>query len=627
MENLIGKIMKRLITTILLTTVITAFTYGQAIPVTLPDTIGAPGTIMKIPIYIGDLTGKAVKSFDFRIAYDSTIAKLIGTEYPGTFAEVIDAAGGLIITNWDKIPDTLSVAAAGTTDLTGSGRLIYVKAELRAKGKTNLTFTSFNLRGGLTYSIKSGSIIVDRKPVLNPIPAKTIDEGKQLSFTVTATDPDADAITFSLSNPPMGASINATTGVFTWIPTLSQSGSYSVMIRATDALGLSDSLAFSITVSNVNQKPAMNTVSPQSTSEGQLLVFTLSATDPDGDALTYSSPNSPQGSSLNQTTGAFAWTPSFTQAGAYPIIFKATDTGGLSDSIVVTITVTNVNQKPVITPITAKSVAEGQALSFNVTASDADADLLVYTSSNLPSGAALNQSNGAFSWTPSFTQAGSYSVSFKVTDSGGLSDSTVVSITVTDVNRKPTLLLRTPQNAGTISVNVPIKFTVSVQDLDKDTVNYTWKVDGVTKKSGLDSTYTDTFTGAHNMPRKVTCVFTDVKGAKDSTEWNMTLTEVAEKEELIPTEFSLGQNFPNPFNPTTTIYFSLPKEAPVTFEIYNMIGIKVRSLFVGKHMNAGIHSIVWDATNDDGRSMPSGVYFYRISGGENHASKKMTLVR
>jgi hypothetical protein len=79
----------------------------------------------------------------------------------------------------------------------------------------------------------------------------------------------------------------------------------------------------------------------------------------------------------------------------------------------------------------------------------------------------------------------------------------------------------------------------------------------------------------------------------------------------VPATFGLAQNFPNPFNPITTINFQVPVAATVTIKIYSMIGQEVATLVEGK-LEAGTHSILWDSRNSDGESMASGVYLYRM---------------
>jgi hypothetical protein len=109
--------------------------------------------------------------------------------------------------------------------------------------------------------------------------------------------------------------------------------------------------------------------------------------------------------------------------------------------------------------------------------------------------------------------------------------------------------------------------------------------------------------------------------------WNFTITRVARDEGVIPTEFGLSQNYPNPFNPSTVIRFDLPKEAPVTLEIYNILGVKVRTLMSGEAASAGRYTAVWDGRDESGATVTTGVYLYRIIAGDFHASKKMMLLK
>jgi hypothetical protein len=95
----------------------------------------------------------------------------------------------------------------------------------------------------------------------------------------------------------------------------------------------------------------------------------------------------------------------------------------------------------------------------------------------------------------------------------------------------------------------------------------------------------------------------------------------------IPSVFSLSQNYPNPFNPSTSIQFGLPVQAPVTMEIYNILGVKVRTLLQGEVMSAGIHQMEWNGKDDAGASVTSGVYLYRINAGTFQVTKKMMMLK
>ena len=94
----------------------------------------------------------------------------------------------------------------------------------------------------------------------------------------------------------------------------------------------------------------------------------------------------------------------------------------------------------------------------------------------------------------------------------------------------------------------------------------------------------------------------------------------------LPVSFELAQNRPNPFNPSTTIDYYLPRRSNVTLEIFNILGQRVRTL-VATSQAAGRHSIVWSGHLQDGRPASSGVYFYRLRAGDVSLVRKMLLVK
>jgi hypothetical protein len=94
----------------------------------------------------------------------------------------------------------------------------------------------------------------------------------------------------------------------------------------------------------------------------------------------------------------------------------------------------------------------------------------------------------------------------------------------------------------------------------------------------------------------------------------------------LPTEFTLSQNVPNPFNPTTDISFALPTDSKVSLSIYNVLGQHVKSL-VDEYMRAGFQTVSWDGTDNSGRTVASGVYFYKLRADNFSATKKMLMLK
>ena len=94
----------------------------------------------------------------------------------------------------------------------------------------------------------------------------------------------------------------------------------------------------------------------------------------------------------------------------------------------------------------------------------------------------------------------------------------------------------------------------------------------------------------------------------------------------VPERFALYPNYPNPFNPTTTINFDLPIATKVVIRIYDVTGREI-AILANRHMDAGQHSVVWNGENKRGRAVASGVYFCRLQAGSLTQTKKMVMLR
>ena len=133
------------------------------------------------------------------------------------------------------------------------------------------------------------------------------------------------------------------------------------------------------------------------------------------------------------------------------------------------------------------------------------------------------------------------------------------------------------------------------------------------------------------------CIAEDSAGNKDSVaitiSFNENEDEPDEEKEIthndtenMPTSFSLYQNFPNPFNPQTTIQFSIPNQSNVALEIYDIAGKKVKTL-INERLDTGFYTINWDGKNEYGENVSSGIYFYILKAGNFKETRKMLLNR
>ena len=94
----------------------------------------------------------------------------------------------------------------------------------------------------------------------------------------------------------------------------------------------------------------------------------------------------------------------------------------------------------------------------------------------------------------------------------------------------------------------------------------------------------------------------------------------------LPAGFTLHQNYPNHFNPSTTIQFSVSHESYVELKILDILGREIRTL-ISKKMTAGWHKIIWDGKEDNGTSVTSGIYIYKIFAGDFVSFRKMILLK
>ena len=99
------------------------------------------------------------------------------------------------------------------------------------------------------------------------------------------------------------------------------------------------------------------------------------------------------------------------------------------------------------------------------------------------------------------------------------------------------------------------------------------------------------------------------------------LVGIEDNSQMIPKGFSLGQNFPNPFNPTTQISYSIPQKSFVNLKVYDLLGKEISQL-INEEKEAGIYEVNFDASN-----LSSGVYFYHIEAGDFIETKKMILLK
>ncbi len=379
-------------------------------------------------------------------------------------APVLAAIGAQIVTEGNNLNFNATATDPDATTPTLSAVNLPAGATFVNNGNGTGTF---NWTPGLTQSglynvtfVASDGVLADSElvqitvnevgnqtPVLAAIGPRNVNEGAILNFNISATDADATIPALIAINVPANATFvdnNNGTGTFNFAPDFNQAGLFNVTFIATDGV-LEDSEIVIITVNNVNRAPSLTAIAPQNTTEGLLLTFGATATDPDATIPTLTATGLPSGATFVNNlngTGTFNWTPGFTQAGNYNVNIIASD-GTLADTEIVAISVLDAgNQIPVLATIGNRSVIEGNILSFRVSATDADATIPTLSASGLPANSAfVDSANGAgsFVFAPNFNQAGVYNVTFVAGD-GVAADTEIVQITVGESGNIPPVL-------------------------------------------------------------------------------------------------------------------------------------------------------------------------------------------
>ncbi len=304
---------------------------------------------------------------------------------------------------------------------------------------------------------------VNRPPTLDLVRDTSIAEGATLSLVIRANDPDGTTPVLTATGVPLHAIFTDNrngTGVLTFSPQTGQSGNYALGIIASDGK-LADSATINIRVYHQNRVPEISVPNDTTVSEGQHLMLTIHAADPDETIPALSASELPPGATFvdnHDGSGEFNWTPTLTQAGTHVATFRASD-GELSVSASVSIHVSNVNQAPQWTISRDTLISTNDSLTLVVSAFDPDGTLPVLFAENLPANSQFTDSadgRGVMIFYPEVTQVGAYSIRFIASD-GILQDTMYVTVTVTLgpllAVDPDTLSLQNDQVTGSITIS------------------------------------------------------------------------------------------------------------------------------------------------------------------------------
>ena len=288
--------------------------------------------------FLGESEAEAGKYTQVRLVVDAIKVKLRDREpedatVPSKELKIVHPFN---VTAGETTAMVLDFDADKMVTVTGSGKIIVkpvIKLTVRQEKPTGL---------------KPPEETAEQAPVDNPPVADdqniTTDEDTPVDIMLTGSDPDSylARYLYTVVSPPSHGILTGTAPNLTYTSDNNWYGDDSFTFKLT-VNGLDSNIAtVTIIVISVDDAPVLNPISNKTVKEGQLLTFTISATDPDSDNLTYSASNLPNGASFNPTTGQFSWKPTYNQAGTYKNIRFEVSDGTNNVSQTITINVINV---------------------------------------------------------------------------------------------------------------------------------------------------------------------------------------------------------------------------------------------------------------------------------------------
>ncbi|MCA8959133.1 MAG: putative Ig domain-containing protein, partial [Planctomycetes bacterium] len=263
----------------------------------------------------------------------------------------------------------------------------------------------------------------NRPPTITSLPITLAAVGTPYEATVIASDPDGDALLFSLDDGEPGLTIDPSTGLLSWIPGAVQLGERTIVVRVDDGRGGAAIQRFGIRVWDPptgNHWPSITSIAPTGAAEGELYSYNVDADDPDGDLLTYTLLTAPVGMAIDATNGVIAWVPGTAQQGVHDVSIEVRDPYGEVDTQSFVITVDDLlNRPPTITSVAPGAGVEGEYYAYLPVAIDPDGDTLTWFLDAAPTGAFVTPTSGLVQWTPASWQAGSHAFLLRVEDGRG----------------------------------------------------------------------------------------------------------------------------------------------------------------------------------------------------------------
>jgi MYXO-CTERM domain-containing protein len=329
-----------------------------------------------------------------------------------------------------------------------------------------------------TFTITVGN--TNDAPTFTSTPVDTAPEDQPYNYAVETADVDAgDTRTIAGQTLPSWLTVADNgdgTATLSGTPTNADVGTHSVELVVTDAAGATDTQSFTITVTNTNDAPEFTSTPPTTATEDQTYNYDVATDDVDaGDTRSIAMTSGPGWLTLTDNgdgTATLSGTPTNADVGTHTVELVVTDAAGATDTQTFTITVGNTNDAPYFvapTPADAThfTVVEADTLSIQLDAEDDDiGDTLTYSVDPLSANATVDSDTGAYAWTPTWQEAGSYVLELSVTD-GTAGDMREVTVDVSFIDEDADGLPDTWETENGLDPTTPDSDGDNIADIDE----------------------------------------------------------------------------------------------------------------------------------------------------------------
>jgi RHS repeat-associated protein len=332
-------------------------------------------------------------------------------------------------------------------------------------------------------------------PVITTTPPKPATTELPYQYEVQAQDAENDGIEITLDSGPTGLSIEkvppptqsppgvaaTTVSLVRWTPSASQIGDHTVVLVATDSRGAESLQTFTLPVvaTALNDSPEITSSPRRSVRAGTPYVYFVTATDRNGDPLSFRLVKGPAGMALEATASALSqqlsWATAPNVIGTHRVEVEVSDGRGgqASQAFDLEVVPTGSNGAPLITSLPPPGAVVDRVYVYNPVGTDPDADPVIWSLVGGPSGVSVDASRGAVRWSPKSDQLGTNSVTIRATDPFGASGDQAFDIVVRSANQPPAIVSIPPTEASVAELYL---YGVRANDPEGDPVTFKFSI-------------------------------------------------------------------------------------------------------------------------------------------------------